>query len=138
MPAMRRKDRKGPGMTTISPDAEGDAPSPGPPAAGRTDRDEESVSGNLRATADKQAPVQRRPPAIRRRERRGKIIANTPQMCGSLNWNSQLPAPHAVPAVVTIGRPLCARLTSIPLSPDFTITAQIVEQDKWIMNLPVD
>src|ERR1700723_1110590 len=93
MPAMRRKDRNGPGMSTVSPDAAGGTPPPGASPGVRTDKDKASVGGTLGAAADKQDPVQRRPPAIRLRERRGKTIANTPQMYCSLNRISQLPAP---------------------------------------------
>src|ERR1700734_1065501 len=91
MPAMRRNDRKGPGISTVRSGAEDDAPSPGASPCVRTDMEEESACGNLRATAEEQAPMQRRPPAITLRERRGNIIENTPQMCDRLNRIAELP-----------------------------------------------
>ena len=139
MPAMRRKDRKGPGISTVRSDAEGNAPSPGASPCVRTDTDEESVCGTLRATAEKQAPTHRRPPAITLRERRGNIIENTPQMCSRLNRIAELPTPTQLSLLwlPSEGR-YAARLTSMPLSPDSTIAGQVVEQDKRIMNSLAD
>ena len=98
-----------------------------------------AICGNLRATAEKQAPMQRSPPAITLRERRGNIIENTPQMCGRLNRIAEMPTPTQLSLLwlPSEGR-FAARLTSMPLSPGSTIAGQIVEQDKRIMNSLAD